>query len=315
MKQQNFTPLVSIVLATYNGERFLSQLLDSVLNQDYPNIEIIATDDASTDNTFVILQEYANKYGNVKIFQNEKNIGPNKTFEKSMLLSNAEYIAIADQDDIWYPNKITILMNEFKGTTIVYHDSELIDEEGKKIGKKISDLKQLINFDNCLQYSIGNSAPGHTMLFRSSLFKKCLPFPSRVTYDLWLGFNATFENGLKYVDRVLVQYRQHQNNVYGAIKVKNATRFNKSKFERRKIAVELSQERIMLLFEKCPNEFSKEKLIFEKLAKSFQSYSLKNNFIRMILLFKYNKQLMVYKKRSQIRRWLYSIKTFFKIPV
>ena len=82
MNHQKENPLVSVVIATYNGEKFLAEQLDSIFNQSYKNIEVIAVDDASSDSTYNILKQYSLKYKNLKIFVNEKNLGYIKNFEK-----------------------------------------------------------------------------------------------------------------------------------------------------------------------------------------------------------------------------------------
>src|ERR1700722_18799619 len=95
------TPLVSIVLCTYNGERFLSQLLDTLVTQTYPNIEIIAIDDCSADSSFAILAEYALKYTQFRIYRNEKNLGFAGNFEHAITYCRGELVAFCDQDDLW----------------------------------------------------------------------------------------------------------------------------------------------------------------------------------------------------------------------
>ena len=103
-------PLVSVVLCTYNGEKFLYPQIDSIIAQTYPNLEIIIVDDASSDNTPFILEEYSRKDSRVKYHINSANIGYNKNFEKAFSLASADYIAISDQDDIWESNKIELMM-------------------------------------------------------------------------------------------------------------------------------------------------------------------------------------------------------------
>ena len=105
------TPLVSIVLATHNGENYLKEQLDSLINQTYPVLEIIVVDDCSTDATVDIIKLYRQKYGHIKFYQNEAVLGPVKNFEKGMVLSAGEYISLCDQDDVWMPEKIKKIMD------------------------------------------------------------------------------------------------------------------------------------------------------------------------------------------------------------
>ena len=129
-------PLISIALCTYNGEEFIRQQLNSLLNQTYTNIEIIAVDDFSIDRTVAILQEYAALDRRLNIFTNEHNLGYTNNFEKALNLCNGDLIAICDQDDIWHPDKLKIQSELMSGHELLYHDSEFIDESGKSMNLK-----------------------------------------------------------------------------------------------------------------------------------------------------------------------------------
>lgn len=104
-------PLVSIVMATYNGERYLKEQLDSILNQSVQNFELIICDDCSTDRTLDILNEYSERDKRISIFPNNINIGVKRNFERGISLSNCDLIAFSDQDDIWRHDHIELLMN------------------------------------------------------------------------------------------------------------------------------------------------------------------------------------------------------------
>ncbi len=124
-------PLVSIALCTYNGEKFLPGQLDSLLAQDYAPIEIIAVDDCSNDNTWKILQEYVLKDDRLKLHQNKQNLGHTLNFERAIGLCSGDYIALADQDDLWEKNKISTLIAAIGDGVMVYHNADFIDEPGK----------------------------------------------------------------------------------------------------------------------------------------------------------------------------------------
>ena len=306
------SPLVSIVLATYNGEKFLEQQLDSLIKQDYPNIEIIAIDDCSSDKTFQILQQYAIQYAFFKAYINEKNLGLNKNFERGLLLAQGEYIAIADQDDIWKKKKVSTLINRIGNNTMVYHDSELIDSNGASFNKKLSDVKKLSDFSNPLNYALVAHVPGHAMLFKKSLVAQCIPFPKKaILYDHWLAYVATFDQGIRFINQALVLYRQHENNMHGAGLVEKKLQNPQTQALKK---TELARERVRLLYEKCPETGGETKKVFGLLFMSYKSFSLCNNFRRMILFFKYNREMLIYKNYSQIRKWLFCLKTFCKMP-
>ena len=119
---------VSVALCTFNGEHYLREQLDSILNQTYDNItEIVCVDDNSTDKTWSILKEYSEQYKQFRIFRNETNEGYIQNFEKAVSLTSRNYIAISDQDDLWYPTKISKLMEAIGESLMVYSDNQYID--------------------------------------------------------------------------------------------------------------------------------------------------------------------------------------------
>ncbi len=304
-------PLVSVVMATYNGESFLLQQVDSVLAQDYPNIELVVTDDGSSDGTVKILEHYAAKDIRVRVYHNEVNIGYVRNFEKGLLLAKGDYLAPCDQDDIWLPNKISYLMERMGDNDIIYSNSTLIDSHGDSLHKNLSDIKHLLSFDDPLTYAIGNTAPGHGMIITRSLVQRCIPFPTMIPHDYWLGFVATCRMPLKYVAIPLVLYRQHTQNVFGAVKAAEGKR-KKKKFSRPEKFDQI-RERMQLLYEKCPDTLTEQKEVFRKLVESYRSFSLPNNYQRMMLFFRYRHKILAYKNKPGYRKWLFCIKMFYKI--
>ncbi len=305
-------PLISVVIATYNGEQFLSQQLDSIINQTYNNLEIIVVDDKSTDATAAIVAAYSKKYPNIKLVVNEQNLGYVKNFEKGFLLANGEFVAPCDQDDIWYLDKIQVLFDELGEHEIVYCNSELINNNGEKLHKKLSDIKNLTSFSNCLNFTIGNTPAGHAMLIRKALIKRCIPFPTMVPHDFWLGFVATCFGPIKYCDKVLVQYRQHSSNVFGAVKVAGEKTTMRKK-NTKAFAQQLAKEKMQLLFEKCPDTLTYQKQVLRDLNSSYQGFSLGNNWLRMMTFFKNWQTILAFKKKPTFRKWLFCIKMFVMI--
>ncbi|WP_295664899.1 glycosyltransferase family 2 protein [uncultured Mucilaginibacter sp.] len=311
MSAQIAQPLVSVVMATYNGSRFLREQLDSIVNQTYPNLEIIVVDDCSTDDTVAILNAYAAKYANIKVYVNEVNLGYVKNFEKGLLLSTANYISPCDQDDIWLPNKTEFLMAKLAGNAIVYCNSAIINEAGELTGKKLSDTKYLQTYDDCLQYTIGNTAAGHAMILTRKTMLDSMPLPTMIPHDYWLGFVATFESQLLFVDEPLVWYRQHSANVFG-VKTEGVKKVKKVKPAKEVIQAK-ARERMRLLYEKCPDYLTEQKAAFAGLSTSYESFSLINDFNRMRLFLKYRDRILAYKNRSEWRKILFSIKMFWMI--
>ncbi|MEZ0542408.1 glycosyltransferase family 2 protein [Fibrella arboris] len=305
-------PLVSVVLATYNGERFLEAQLDSIVRQTYPNLEVVIVDDCSTDSTAAILTRYAAQYSFVRVVLNETNLGYVRNFEKGMLLATGDYIAPSDQDDVWHPDKISTLVAEIGDSELAYADSRLIDEAGNSLDMVISDVKPVRDFDNCLAFAIWNTAPGHAMLLTRKLVQETIPFPTSMPHDHWLCFVATFHKPIRFIPTVLVDYRQHSQNVFGIThRVDGVRRPRKQKTETEKLHD--IRERIALLYEKCPAELTEQKQVLATLNESYKSFSLRNNFVRVMTFFQHRDKLLASKKRSPFRKWLFCLKMFVKI--
>lgn len=300
-------PDISVVMTTYNGEKYLKQQLDSILQQTIAPKEILIVDDGSTDNTVAIIKTYAYD-DRIRLLINEKNIGYIKSFEKGMLNATCSLVALSDQDDVWMPHKLETLLSQMQDNIAVYSDSILIDENGESLFKKMSDIKNQLTYDNCLMYAIGAWAPGHAMLFRKELIEKATPFPTIVTHDFWLGFVATCYGGIQYVNKVLVQYRQHTHNAIGA----NTRQQGREKPTKR-TRIEIARKRMQSLFEKCPASLSDQKKVFEILATTYRKTDIWSRWKRMSFFFKYRHLILAYKKKSAFMKILFCIKMFFKI--
>jgi glycosyltransferase involved in cell wall biosynthesis len=202
-------PLVSIALCTYNGVKFLIQQLDTLVDQTYENIEIIAVDDCSTDGTFELLQGYAERYANFFVYRNETNIGFLKNFEGALGRCHGEFIALCDQDDIWHPQKIELQMAAIGNNMVIYHDSEFIDGEGELMNKKMSDFHNFYRGDEPKVFLFWNCVSGHSMLFRKELLQYAFPFKNNFYHDWWLTYVAVNVGSIDFIPQCLVQYRRH----------------------------------------------------------------------------------------------------------
>jgi len=204
-------PLVSIALCTYNGERFVPGQLDSLLSQSYIDIEIIAVDDCSTDSTWNILQGYASKDKRLKPYKNENNLGHTLNFEKAIKLCNGEYIALCDQDDIWETDKVASLIESVGDAMLIYHNSDFIDEQGQLIGNSsMASKHRMYDGESCLPVILGNNIHGHAMLFAGKLKDHLFPFDKDFSHDWAIAFAAFNLGSVKYLDKILVYYRQHR---------------------------------------------------------------------------------------------------------
>ncbi len=215
--------LVSIILCTYNGELFIKEQLDSLLWQTYPNIEIIISDDASSDGTVNILKQYLHDK-RIKIVLQQKNLGPVKNFEYAASLSKGKYIAFADQDDIWLPQKLEKLVASIKDSYLVFSDSFLINEYGNKMNIQLSQLRCMFSTNDTRGFIFSNVVWGHAMLIHKNLLPYVLPIPSQIPHDIWMAINATIVTGIRYLNEPLTLYRQHSSTVTTNIPAKAKSR-------------------------------------------------------------------------------------------
>lgn len=211
-------PLISIALCTFNGEEFLEEQLESLVNQTYQNLEIIIIDDLSTDRTLQILKGYANKFATIKLFQNEVNLGYIKNFEKAISLCTGEFIALADQDDIWELHKIDLMFNHIGKSYLIYHDSAFIDSHGKLMGKNLSDIVNFYDGDSPNAFLFFNCVSSHALLFNKRLKNYLFPFPHSNLHDAWIAYVALNMGSITYIKDCLVKYRNHSKNTTDILK-------------------------------------------------------------------------------------------------
>jgi glycosyltransferase involved in cell wall biosynthesis len=305
---ENKNPTVAVVVATYNGATYLRAQLESIVQQTYKPSQIIIVDDASLDDTLQVANNFAAHHPEVMVVQNETRLGYIKNFEKGMLLANANYIALSDQDDIWMPNKIEVLIHAIGDQMLAYSDSELIDANGQLLNQKMSSIKNQLAYHTPIMYTIGAWAPGHAMLFKKELVDKAAPFPTLVTHDFWLGFVATCYSKVVYVNEPLVHYRQHTQNAIGADTTKNKSASLTMVQKKQK-----ARARMELLYNKVKEAGHQHTGVFEKINNSYASFSLINNYNRAKLFFDYRGLILAYKKKSALLKVLFAVKMFFKI--
>ena len=182
---------ISVVMATYNGGRYLSEQLDSIVAQTYPMIEIIVQDDGSTDNTLEILEDYARRYPQIKVFANDSGRhGVNGNFFSAMRRAKGDYIAIADQDDIWEKDKLQVQAEAIGDKMLATGFSVPFSSEGFPVK---ADLRRP-NL-HLIRNTYLSQVPGHTMLFD----RKILDFiDNELTPQTSLIIRLHYQQKLKY---------------------------------------------------------------------------------------------------------------------
>lgn len=217
--ENKYQEKISVLLATYNGSRFLREQLDSILQQTYSNFELLLCDDCSTDSTYSLIEEYTHKDSRIRVFQNEQNLGFKKNFEHLLTLASCDYIALSDQDDIWTSNHLELLMDNLGKNDLVCGNAYLADGDGKSTGVTLLDCSHFdflpeTQEDWFFYLLHGNVFQGAACLFRKKLIAELLPIPDSVKYhDYWLAIHAAMRGGVKYLENPILYYRQHGNNV------------------------------------------------------------------------------------------------------
>ena len=145
-------PLISIILPTYNAEKYIKETIESILNQTYKNWELIITDDNSSDKTLKILRLYAKRFDRIKLYINSKNEGAACARNNCLKFCNSDFIAFIDSDDWWEINKLELQINFMleNNYPISFTSYRLIDENGVSINK-IIESKKIINYNNYLK--------------------------------------------------------------------------------------------------------------------------------------------------------------------
>lgn len=204
---------ISVCLASYNGEKYIKEQLESILIQLSENDEVIISDDYSTDRTIDIIKSL--KDTRIKIYENSKGKGPIKNFENAIFNASGDIIFLSDQDDIWKENKVRKIMLVFSSdetVTLVSSNAEYIDQDGYPTGANF--FNGHVPERSLLHHYIKPEFLGCTIAFKNRIIDKLLPFPNKIPmHDWWIGMIHIYYGKVKYIPEALISYRRHDNNV------------------------------------------------------------------------------------------------------
>lgn len=221
---------ISVVMCTFNGEEYIEEQLDSILGQTVMPDEIIIKDDCSTDGTYSIVCEYVKRFPEIKFIveQNQINCGFINNFMSAIRKASGDIIFLADQDDIWYKNKIEEMVKVFciyKNSLAVSSKYNLIDSDGKIINclfrNKKKYKKDCIKKISWLEYILSPRFPGMSMAIKSSLLEYIEQIDESLipAHDWLLNEVAAYNEGMYFLKKELASYRQHGNNTIGIIDI------------------------------------------------------------------------------------------------
>lgn len=222
-----------VLMSTYNGEKYLREQLDSLLNQDLRPTKILIRDDGSRDDTVNLLEDYASQYNFIDYYCG-KNIGPAKSFFE--LINKAEgydYYALCDQDDVWFEDKlstaINVLEKEDQEIPLLYAGRFVLTDE--KLNKRKSDVSELYSFNDFAHSLIYHTSPGCTFVFNESARKQIIKYDVNkeycVIHDAIIHKVVTMFGKMILDFEPRMYYRQHKNNVYGLTAQKTTEFFHR----------------------------------------------------------------------------------------
>lgn len=251
-------PLIHIVLAAYNGEKYLPQQLDSIVAQDYENWMLEVCDDGSADRTAEIVREYMKRDSRITLYQNERNLGYVKNFMEGIRRSSADYIMLCDQDDIWFPDKISKtwkraqeeqkrLPGGVEVPVLVYGDAMNFDSETGADSGRFHEMSRLDTKKvDTAHLFMENKCIGCTIMVTGAIRSYLGELPEEIrVHDWWLALICSHFGKICYLDEPLLRYRQHAGNMIGGSSFSSyfKRRISKLKEQRRVLRDTVAQGR------------------------------------------------------------------------
>lgn len=216
--------MISVALCTYNGEKYLSQQLDSILSQTVPVDEIVIVDDCSRDSTLEIIGDYLLRFPNiVKLYRNEFNLGSSRNFERALTECQGDYIFFSDQDDIWREDKVELVVSYLDETNMlgVFSNGKLIDNNNNQVD--YFTLFSVLNLQPYVKSGIldkfafeilclkRNFVTGAALTITKAAKEVVLPFrvSDYIIHDMWMALRLSELHKLGCLDECLISYRIH----------------------------------------------------------------------------------------------------------
>lgn len=236
---------VSVALCTHNGERFIAEQVQSILTQTYPPVEIVLSDDASTDETVAVVISLVERHNltapaevRLLVIRNDPALGIAANFEQALSMCTGDLIALCDQDDRWVPERLALVTAEFAARptlTLIHSDARRIDENGEVLEHTLFDALHVSPWERrniasgmALKVLVRrNLVTGAATVLRRALVERAMPVPLGWIHDEWLAVIAA-ATGLVAMDRrPLIDYRQHGGNQIGARQLTFREKLNK----------------------------------------------------------------------------------------
>lgn len=204
--------MISVCMATYNGESYIEEQLSSILNQIGLNDEIIVSDDNSTDNTIAKIESFHDS--RIQILINDPlQKGYTKNFGNSLKRARGDVIFLSDQDDVWANNKVTMTLEALRDADFCVSDAEVVDQDLHTLYPSHFDFAHVKK--GFMQNFVKTRYIGACMAFRKDVLMKALPFPNNVKFcahDYWIAIVAESFFRVRLIEEPLIFYRRHDKN-------------------------------------------------------------------------------------------------------
>lgn len=270
---------LSIALATYNGERYLAEQLDSIARQTRPPDEMVISDDASSDATSALVQDFARSAPfPVRLLANRQRLGSTRNFEVAICACGGDVIFLCDQDDVWYPDKMARIEERLvqdPRAGAAFTDADVVGEDLRPRGRRLWDTVRFSPGEQtrvaaCDAFPVLLKHPvvtGATMAFRSVYRDLVLPIPESWVHDAWISLLIGAASHLVPVPEALIAYRQHGGNQIGVQRrgKKRGKSFSEI-YGPQLLRYELARKRFAELSDRIPDSERKLRSLDEKLA-------------------------------------------------
>ena len=203
--------MISVCIATYNGERFIRQQIQSIVCQLNANDEVIVSDDGSTDATRDIIRSIGDR--RIRIIEGPERKSPTLNFEYALKAAKGDYIFLSDQDDVWKQNKVEVCMKWLQQYNCVVSDAEVTDYNLNPLHPSLYSIMQ-VRPGRIYNTIWKNGYTGCCMAFRRDVLNASLPFPKSIPmHDIWIGNVAAYKYNVKFITDKLIYFRRHEDTV------------------------------------------------------------------------------------------------------
>ncbi|SNR49456.1 glycosyltransferase family 2 protein [Flavobacterium sp. ov086] len=199
--------MVSVCIATYNGEKYIKEQINSILVQLKLEDEIVVSDDGSSDNTLKIIKEFEDP--RILIVKNYSKKGVNHNFQNALKNAKGDYVFLADQDDVWLPNKVETCVNELKTYDLVVSNCIVTDDSNNIVQNSYFQVAK--SGKGFFKNFYRSSYLGCCLAFRKEILKEILPMPENLLlfHDWWFGFISELCYKVKFIETPCMYYRRH----------------------------------------------------------------------------------------------------------